>query len=82
MQNDINFPMMAIVNDLDALITEIDENPQLSSWVVRLVLKSIKDKARNMVIETAPTPVSANQVPHLEALGNSSAIGTRVRVLK
>ncbi|MBD2184893.1 hypothetical protein H6S82_13725 [Planktothrix sp. FACHB-1355] len=82
MQNDINFPMIAIVNDLDALITEIDQNPQLSSWVVRLVLKSIKDKARNMVIETAPTPVSTNQVPHLEALSNSSAMGTRVMVLK
>ncbi|MCL1464576.1 hypothetical protein [Argonema galeatum] len=77
MQKNINPQMMAIVNDLDALITEIDENPCLSSWVVRLVLKSIKDKARNTVTETAPQPVSANLVPHLEALDNSSTIGKR-----
>lgn len=77
MQKDLNLPTLAIINDLDALITEIDENPHLSSWVVRLVLKSIKDKARNMVRETPPQPVSVNQVVHLEVLDNSSSISKR-----
>ncbi len=83
MQKDINYPMMAIVNDLDALITEIDENPQLSSWVVRLVLKSIKEKAKRMASETAPQSIYLNQPPYLDAFVNSSTLNTsQIKVLR
>lgn len=75
MHKDINFPAIAIINDLEALIAEIDSNPQISPWVVRLVLKTIKDKARNMVNESLVSPVSLHQPVHLEALPNSLAIG-------
>lgn len=76
MQKDINLPVMAIINDLDALITEIDENPHLSAWVVRLVLKSIKDKARKMVSETSLPSISPSKISHLEVVADRSAIGT------
>ncbi len=83
MQKDINYPMMAIVNDLDALMTEIDENPQLSSWVVRLVLKSIKEKAKRMASETAPQSIYLNQLPYLDAFVNSSTLNTsQIKVLR
>lgn len=75
MHKDINFPAIAIINDLDALIAEIDANPHLSPWVVRLVLKTIKDKARNMVNETLISPISIHQPVHLEAVPNSLVIG-------
>ena len=42
-----------IIKDLDSLITEIENNPRLSTWVVRQVLKSIKDKAEKMVVESS-----------------------------
>ena len=76
MQKDINVPAMAIVNDLDALITEMDENPHLSAWVVRLVLKSIKEKAKKMVYETPFPSVSSPKISHLEAVPNPPTIGT------
>ena len=83
MQKDINYPMMAIVNDLDALMTEIDENPQLSSWVVRLVLKSIKEKAKRMATETVPQSIYLNQPPYLDAFVNSSTLNTsQIKVLR
>lgn len=82
MQKDINVPVAAIINDLDALIAEIDQNPCLSPWVVRLVLKSIKDKARDMVYEIPFAPVSPNKTAHLEAICNSSVTSkSRTRVL-
>lgn len=48
MYNNNYLPICSVINDLDALICEMDNNPALSPWVVRLVLKSIKDKARKM----------------------------------
>ncbi|MCT7950250.1 hypothetical protein NG798_10665 [Ancylothrix sp. C2] len=48
MYNSDYLPMCSVINDLDALISEMDNNPALSPWVVRLVLKSIKDKAIKM----------------------------------
>ncbi|MBD1931548.1 MULTISPECIES: hypothetical protein [Cyanophyceae] len=82
MQKDMNFPMVAIVNDLDALITEIDENPHLSSWVVRLVLKSIKDKAKRMATEI-PQPEYLNQPIQSKYFKSSSNISyQKIKVLR
>ncbi|MFB2894310.1 hypothetical protein ACE1CI_15475 [Aerosakkonemataceae cyanobacterium BLCC-F50] len=74
MQNDINLPMAAVVNDIEALITEIDENPQMSSWVIRLVLKTIKEKARKMALDNPANVTNFNQTPHFDVLTNPSAI--------
>lgn len=65
-----NLELLAMINDLDALIAEIDNNPRISSWVIRLVLKSIKDKGRKMAIETAQPPSYLAQVIDVEALPN------------
>lgn len=73
MQTDINLPMAAVVNDIEALITEMDKNPQMSSWVIRLVLKTIKEKARKMALDNSANISNFNQTPHLELLTNSSA---------
>ncbi|MBD1929294.1 hypothetical protein H6F74_24080 [Trichocoleus sp. FACHB-90] len=82
MQKDMNFPMVAIVNDLDALITEIDENPHLSSWVVRLVLKSIKDKAKRMATDI-PQPEYLNQPIQNKSFKSSSNISyQKIKVLR
>ena len=82
MQKDMNFPMVAIVNDLDALITEIDENPQLSSWVVRLVLKSIKYKAKRRATEI-PQPEYLNQPIQSKSFKSSSNISyQKIKVLR
>jgi hypothetical protein len=83
MQKDISLPMAAVVNDIDALITEIDENPDISSWVIRLVLKSIKQKACKMVLENPANITNINQAPHFDVLTNSSAITiTKIRSFK
>lgn len=83
MQPDTNVPVIALVNDLEALITEIDNNPQISSWVVRLILKSIKDKARKMATEFPVEPASLNEANNLEVFLNSSAVSTpKVRFLQ
>ncbi|MFB2878539.1 hypothetical protein [Floridanema aerugineum] len=74
MQNDINLPMAAVVNDIDALITEMDKNPQMSSWAIRLVLKTIKEKARKMALDNQANVTNFNQTPHFELLTNSSVI--------
>lgn len=74
MRKDINLPMAAVVNDIEALITEIDENPQISTWVIRLVLKSIKDKAQKMALDNSSNITSLNQASHLEVLTNSATI--------
>ena len=83
MQPDTNVPVIALVNDLEALITEIDNNPQISSWVVRLILKSIKDKARKMATEFPLETASLNETNNLDAFLNSSAVSTsKIRVLQ
>ncbi|MFB2935058.1 hypothetical protein ACE1B6_07245 [Aerosakkonemataceae cyanobacterium BLCC-F154] len=74
MQKDVNLPMAAVVNDIEALITEIDKNPQISSWVIRLVLKTIKEKARKMALDNQANVTDFNQIPHFEVLTNSSTI--------
>jgi hypothetical protein len=76
MQKDINLPMVAVINDIEALITEIDDNPQISSWVIRLILKSIKDKARKRVLENSSNITNFNQTPNFDILANSSAIAS------
>lgn len=79
MRKDINLPMAAVVNDIEALITEIDENPQMSSWVIRLVLKSIKEKAHKMALDNSSNINNLNQTSHFEFLSNSATI-TPVKV--
>lgn len=74
MQKDINLPMIAVINDLDALIVEIDENPHLSSWVVRLVLKSIKDKARQLATAPVPQPAYLNSTGANDSFENAPNI--------
>lgn len=74
MQKDINAPMAAVVNDIEALITEIDKNPQMSSWVIRLVLKTIKEKARKTALDNQANVTDFNQTPHFDILTNSSLI--------
>lgn len=74
MQTNINLPMAAVVNDIDALITEMDNNPQMSSWVIRLVLKTIKEKTRKMALDNPANISTFNQTPHFDVLANPSAI--------
>lgn len=72
MQPETDLPVIAVINDLEALISEIDSNPRLSSWVIRLILKSIKDKARKMVTETPYKSVSLKEPLVLDSLPTSS----------
>lgn len=37
-----------VIHDLDSLICELENNPQISSWIIHKVLKSIKEKAERM----------------------------------
>lgn len=41
-----------IIKDLNSLIGAIENNPRLSPWVIRQVIKSIKDKAQRMLNES------------------------------
>lgn len=74
MQTEINLPMAAVVNDIEALITEMDKNPQMSSWVIRLILKTIKEKARKMALDNPANISNFNQTPLFDVLNNPSAI--------
>jgi hypothetical protein len=76
MTTDTNMPVVAIVNDLEALISEIDNNPQLSPWVVRLILKSIKDKAKKMASEFPPRLTSLSETANCEVLSDSPFLST------
>lgn len=76
MQPDTNVPVIALVNDLEALITEIDNNPQISSWVVRLILKSIKDKAKKMATEFPPRLTAIPETASSEVLSDVPFIST------
>ncbi len=57
MQKDTSITVNSLVDDLEILIAEIESNPHLSSWVVRMALKCIKEKAEKMTGETAPQQV-------------------------
>jgi hypothetical protein len=83
MTTDTNMPVVAIVNDLEALISEIDNNPELSPWVVRLILKSIKDKAKKMASEFPPRLTSLPETENSEVLSDSPFLSTtKVAVLQ
>lgn len=83
MTTDTNLPTVAIINDLEALISEIDNNPELSPWVVRLVLKSIKDKAKKMVTEFPPRLTAVAETAKSEVFSDSPFLGTaKVKVLQ
>lgn len=56
MQPDTSTQMKSLLSDLEILIAEIENNPRLSSWVVRMALKSIKEKAEKMAGQTAQQP--------------------------
>ncbi|MGK7921628.1 MAG: hypothetical protein AB4080_16650 [Trichodesmium sp.] len=40
-----------IAGYLNTLIREIEQNPEISTWVVRQVLKTVKDKAEQLADE-------------------------------
>lgn len=61
-----------IITDLELLITEIENNPDLSKWVVRMALKSIQDKAKKTATQAAQTTLYLEQ----RALLNWSICGT------
>ena len=50
-----------IICDLELLIAEIENNPELSKWVVRMALKSSKEKARKSATSAAPTTIYLQQ---------------------
>ncbi|HIK28668.1 MAG: hypothetical protein N3E45_13320 [Oscillatoriaceae bacterium SKW80] len=52
MLQESHLAMIATLNDIEALIEEIDNNPHLSIWVVRLILKSIKDNGKRRLQES------------------------------
>lgn len=82
MTTDTNLSTVAIINDLEALISEIDNNPELSPWVVRLILKSIKDKAKKMANEFPPRLTSVPETANSEVFPNRSFLTTKVKVLQ
>lgn len=47
MLQESHLAMIATLNDIEALIEEIDKNPNLSVWVIRLILKSIKENGKS-----------------------------------
>ena len=53
MQKDEISSLNIIVDDLESLIAEIENNPRISSWVLRMTLKCIRDKAAIMATDTA-----------------------------
>ncbi|WP_232731699.1 hypothetical protein [Kamptonema formosum] len=53
--------MKSLLSDLEILIAEIESNPRLSSWVVRMALKSIKEKAEKMAGQPAQQPDSSSE---------------------
>ena len=48
-----NHPVNPVIEDLEMLMQELEKKPQLSSWVVRMTLKAIKDKAEKIATDTA-----------------------------
>ncbi len=70
MSDNTNLEMLAVINDLDALISEIDNNPCMSSWVVRLVLKAIKDKAKKMALQDSDYELYLDNIVDVKALLN------------
>jgi len=53
--------MKSLLSDLEILIAEIENNPRLSSWVVRMALKSIKDKAEKMAAPSDLQPANLSE---------------------
>ncbi|MBW4493866.1 MAG: hypothetical protein KME26_12430 [Oscillatoria princeps RMCB-10] len=61
MQPDTSTQMKSLLSDLEILIAEIENNPRLSSWVVRMALKSIKEKAEKMAAKTEQQPANSSE---------------------
>ncbi|MCT7950082.1 hypothetical protein NG798_09820 [Ancylothrix sp. C2] len=57
-----NGKMDVIISDLEMLIAEIEKNPQLSRWVMRMTIKAIQDKAEKIAIETAQQAAHQKQL--------------------
>ena len=58
--------IQALIGDLKILTEELELNPQLSSWTVRLVLKSIIDKAQRNALQSSPTSLPPRTYVHLK----------------
>lgn len=46
-----NNSMDIIIRDLEMLIAEIEKKPNLSSWVMRMTIKAIQDKAEKIALD-------------------------------
>ena len=51
MSQDSHKQAKIIVKYLNTLIREIEQNPEISTWVVRQILKTVKDKAEELADE-------------------------------
>lgn len=58
--------VQSLITDLKILIEELELNPQLSSWTVRLVLKSIKDKAERTALQSQNPHLPLRTYAHLK----------------
>jgi hypothetical protein len=82
MKVDTNMPAIAIMNDIEALISEMDNNPDMSPWVVRLILKSIKDKAKKMATQSPTKPIALLESSIEPFIHNQSMAMPQVAVLQ
>lgn len=48
MSQDSHKQAKIIVGYLNTLIREIEQNPEISTWVVRQILKTVKDRAEQL----------------------------------
>lgn len=62
MQKDSSATVTSLIDDLEILIAEIESNPRMSSWVVRMALKCIKEKAEKMTDEIPQKQVYLEQM--------------------
>ena len=44
MQTDLKQHRQAIIDDLKCLVTELEQNPQVTPWVINQALRSVKHK--------------------------------------
>lgn len=57
-----NQAMNVIIRDLEMLISQIEKNPKLSPWVMRMTVKAIHEKAEKMATQTAQEAAHQKQL--------------------